>query len=79
MVKRTGPSKSAPKSKSKSAPTLVRAAKNKSSTQGSMPPVGRDPRHDFVQLVMRIGTDEAQRLIDAVVDVQTPLKAALKR
>jgi hypothetical protein len=32
-----------------------------------------DSRHQFVALAMRIGTDEAQRLLDAIIDVQTPV------
>jgi hypothetical protein len=32
----------------------------------------RDLRHQFVSLAVRIGTDEAQRLLDRLVDVQTP-------
>lgn len=31
-----------------------------------------DLRRQFVALAVRIGTDEAQRLLDRVVDVQTP-------
>ena len=30
-----------------------------------------DLRHDFVKIAMRIGTDEAQRLLDRIIDVQT--------
>ena len=40
---------------------------------------GQDPRHQFVALVMRIGTEQAQRLLDRVVDVQTPLSPSVKR
>jgi hypothetical protein len=32
----------------------------------------KDLRHQFVSLAVRIGTDEAQRLLDRLVDVQTP-------
>lgn len=38
----------------------------------------RDLRHEFVQLVMKLGTDEAQMLLDRVVDVQTPVTAGLR-
>jgi hypothetical protein len=31
-----------------------------------------DVRHEFVKIAMRIGTDEAQRLLDRIIDVQTP-------
>jgi len=31
-----------------------------------------DLRHEFVKIAMRIGTDEAQILLDRVIDVQTP-------
>lgn len=29
-------------------------------------------RHEYVRIAMRIGTDEAQRLLDRIIDVQTP-------
>jgi hypothetical protein len=35
-------------------------------------PSNGDLRRQFVALAVRIGTDEAQRLLDRVVDVQTP-------
>ncbi|HET6333862.1 MAG TPA: hypothetical protein VFG30_11660 [Polyangiales bacterium] len=31
-----------------------------------------DVRTEFVKIAMRIGTDEAQRLLDRIIDVQTP-------
>jgi hypothetical protein len=31
-----------------------------------------DLRTEFVKIAMRIGTDEAQRLLDRIIDVQTP-------
>jgi hypothetical protein len=31
-----------------------------------------DVRTEFVKMAMRIGTDEAQRLLDRIIDVQTP-------
>jgi hypothetical protein len=34
--------------------------------------VSDDVRHEFVKIAMRIGTDEAQRLLDRIIDVQTP-------
>ena len=34
-------------------------------------PVSGDARRQFVQLAVRIGTDEAQRLLDRIVDVET--------
>ena len=34
-------------------------------------PVSNDLRRQFVQIAVRIGTDEAQRLLDRVVDVET--------
>jgi len=30
-----------------------------------------DLRHEFVRITMRIGTDEAQRLLDRIIDVET--------
>ena len=37
-----------------------------------------DLRHQFVSIAVRIGTDEAQRLLDNLVDVQTQIGQALK-
>jgi hypothetical protein len=34
---------------------------------------GQDLRHQFVMIASRLGTDEAQRLLDRLVDVQTPM------
>jgi hypothetical protein len=34
---------------------------------------GQDLRHQFVMIAARLGTDEAQRLLDRLVDVQTPM------
>jgi len=31
-----------------------------------------DLRHQFIRIATRIGTDEAQRLLDRLIDVQTP-------
>ena len=31
-----------------------------------------DLRHQFVRIATRIGTDEAMRLLDRIIDVQTP-------
>jgi hypothetical protein len=39
-------------------------------------PSDRDLRHQFVAIAVRIGTDEAQRLLDRLVDVQTPTQGA---
>jgi hypothetical protein len=36
----------------------------------------KDLRHDFVSIAVRIGTDEAQRLLDRIVDVQTPMRGS---
>jgi hypothetical protein len=36
------------------------------------PRASDDVRHEFVKIAMRIGTDEAQRLLDRIIDVQTP-------
>ena len=36
----------------------------------------RDLRHQFVSIAVRIGTDEAQRLLDRIVDVQTPARGS---
>lgn len=33
-----------------------------------------DLRHEFVRIAMRIGTDEAQELLQRVIDVQTPAR-----
>jgi hypothetical protein len=33
----------------------------------------QDLRHQFIMLAARLGTDEAQRLLDRLVDVQTPM------
>lgn len=38
---------------------------------GTSSPVSADLRRQFVQIAVRIGTDEAQRLLDRVVDVET--------
>jgi hypothetical protein len=37
---------------------------------------GKDLRHEFVSIAVRIGTDEAQRLLDRIVDVQTPMRGS---
>ncbi len=42
------------------------------------PPKG-DLRHQFVSLAVRIGTDEAQRLLDSLVDVQTQIGRAVSK
>jgi hypothetical protein len=34
---------------------------------------GGDLRHQFIAIAVRLGTDEAQRLLDRLVDVQTPM------
>lgn len=34
-----------------------------------------DLRHQFVKIAMRIGTDEAQALLQRIIDVQTPARA----
>lgn len=39
-------------------------------------PNARDLRHQFVSIAVRIGTDEAQRLLDRIVDVQTPMRGS---
>jgi hypothetical protein len=39
---------------------------------GLKPRASDDVRHEFVKIAMRIGTDEAQRLLDRIIDVQTP-------
>ena len=36
----------------------------------------KDLRHEFVSIAVRIGTDEAQRLLDRIVDVQTPMRGS---
>jgi hypothetical protein len=33
----------------------------------------QDLRHEFIAIAVRLGTDEAQRLLDRLVDVQTPM------
>jgi hypothetical protein len=33
----------------------------------------RDLRHEFIMIAARLGTEEAQRLLDRLVDVQTPM------
>jgi hypothetical protein len=38
---------------------------------GAAPAVSGDLRRQFVQLAVRIGTDEAQRILDRVVDVES--------
>jgi hypothetical protein len=38
---------------------------------------GGDLRHKFVSIAVRIGTDEAQRLLDRIVDVQTPTRGSV--
>jgi hypothetical protein len=60
----TGSSKSSSKSSASSRKVL--ATVTRSVTGGST-----DLRHQFVSLAVRIGTDEAQRLLDRLVDVQT--------
>jgi hypothetical protein len=35
--------------------------------------IGQDLRHQFIVIAARLGTDEAQRLLDRLVDVQTPM------
>lgn len=42
------------------------------------PPKG-DLRHQFVSIAVRIGTDEAQRLLDNLVDVQTQIGKAVSK
>ena len=39
-------------------------------------PNAKDLRHQFVSIAVRIGTDEAQRLLDRIVDVQTPMRGS---
>jgi hypothetical protein len=34
---------------------------------------GPDLRHQFIMIAARLGTEEAQRLLDRLVDVQTPM------
>jgi hypothetical protein len=36
----------------------------------------KDLRHEFVSIAVRIGTDEAQRLLDRIVDVETPMRGS---
>ncbi len=81
MPKKTSKKSTAPKAKKR-----AEAARSKPAT--TKRPVARkpkakpaavggtrnaeDPRHLFVNLVMKLGTEEAQHLLDRVVDVQTP-------
>jgi hypothetical protein len=58
------------KARGKSKPP-VRAKKPKAPQAAALS--GADLRHQFVALAMRLGPDEAQRLLDAVIEVQTPL------
>lgn len=51
----------------------AKAVASKSKPVSKAPELGPDSRHQFVALAMRIGTGEAQRLLDAIVDVQTPV------
>ena len=51
----------------------AKAVASKSKPVSKAPELGPDARHQFVALAMRIGTGEAQRLLDAIVDVQTPV------
>jgi hypothetical protein len=44
----------------------------------SVPSKG-DLRHQFVSIAVRIGTDEAQRLLDSLVDVQTQIGKAVAK
>jgi hypothetical protein len=55
----------------KNAPTPKRAssAAPKPAAISSM----QDLRHQFIAIAVRLGTDEAQRLLDRLVDVQTPM------
>lgn len=41
-------------------------------------PRSDDARHQFIALAVRIGTDEAQRLLDNLVDVQTQVAKSVK-
>jgi len=41
-------------------------------------PRSNDPRHQFIAIAVRIGTDEAQRLLDNLVDVQTQVAKSMK-
>jgi len=40
-------------------------------------PRAGDLRHQFISIAVRIGTDEAQRLLDNLIDVQTQVGKAL--
>jgi hypothetical protein len=53
------------KSASASAAPAPKAAAEPSSSQ--------DLRHQFIMIAARLGTEEAQRLLDRLVDVQTPM------
>jgi hypothetical protein len=49
----------------------VQVKKGKLETVGS-----KELRSQFVSIAVRIGTDEAQRLLDRIVDVQTPMRGS---
>jgi hypothetical protein len=51
----------------------ARAAASAAPKAASEPLSGQDLRHQFVMIAARLGTDEAQRLLDRLVDVQTPM------
>jgi len=38
-----------------------------------------DLRHQFISIAVRIGTDEAQRLLDRLVDVETSMGGSVRR
>lgn len=89
MAKRTGSKKSALSTTGKSArkpakqPASKVVAKAKPKPKGkpaakAAPVEERDLRHEFVQLVMKLGTEEAQHLLDRVVDVQTPASRSIR-
>lgn len=62
--------------KSEAAKAAAVAAKpNTNMPRGPKP---GDLRHQFVSIAVRIGTDEAQRLLDNLVDVQTQIGRSVK-
>ncbi len=57
-----------------------RPAKNaqQPNTRAIKHPSSSDLRHQFVTLAVRIGTDEAQRLLSNLIDVQTQVSRSVK-
>jgi hypothetical protein len=53
----------------KKAPARRTVAKHPAKVKAALP---MDPREEFVRLVRRIGVEESQRLLDAVIDTETP-------